>query len=516
MIRLRILVSLLLIVASAITAPRATWAVPLQAVRLPDGVILWTPKEKPGNKPRFFSMVEDLAKILLPDRAELPFDRSIAFLVGVSDYKNLKPLPFVKNDLQDMKDYLLQNGFDQVYVAAEEIVSSDLIESYMMNRFPDELGKRDRLLFYYAGHGADARGRTGYLQFAHARPGDFARSVLAVERVLEWGRVNGAAHMLFLLDTCSSGLAFNPRGSWDESEVRLIQTLSGQGSRSVVTAGTANEESFEVRSASGKGNGVFTRAFLSALEQGKSQGDAPPFLTIEQVVADLQISVSKFAAERRKPLHPNLWTFDDTEYRGSFLFLNPAVRNSSIKESHLSQMRASPRGPSTIPAGGAEKITAAKLTGTVTAAGSGTVTTLAKSWAISSARLRKKPFLLFFWATWCVPCTRDLPELAKLDQRFGDNVMFVGVALDSPSIRERVQEISAKNGLNSRFVQYLAEEGSMARLVFRSDKDVPLPSFAIFDARGELLGSFSGSITETGNMERLTSLLKRAADDKGE
>jgi hypothetical protein len=339
-----LLLALLLAVTGRAVLPQATSGIPIQATHLEDGVVLWTPKETATGKSFFFRTFEDLAQVVLPSRDALPFDRSIAFLVGVSNYRHLRSLPFVRNDLQDMKNYLLQQGgFDQVYVVEDESVSNALIESYMMNKFPADLRERDRLLFYYAGHGADAQGRTGYLLFANAQRGDFARHVLAVSRVLEWGRVNRARHMLFLLDACSSGLAFTARGvarSTADDDRRLVQTMSGRGSRTVVTAGTADEETFEVMSAGSKGNGVFTRALLTALEQGKAEREAPPFLTIGQVVADLQVSVAKFAAENRKSLNPRLWTFDDDEYRGSFLFLNPAVRSAPLSESRLLQVRA--------------------------------------------------------------------------------------------------------------------------------------------------------------------------------
>src|SRR5436305_1331895 len=109
----------------------------IKARRLDDGVILWTPSEPYAKKARFFVMFQDMAKVLLPSNSgALPFDRSIAFLIGVSKYRNLESLPFVENDLRDMKDYLLlRGGFDQVYVASNEVVSHDLIENYMMNKF---------------------------------------------------------------------------------------------------------------------------------------------------------------------------------------------------------------------------------------------------------------------------------------------------------------------------------------------------------------------------------------------
>ncbi|UCE07486.1 MAG: caspase family protein, partial [bacterium] len=144
--------------------------------KLTDGVEHWYRIKPTDEKPWFFQQLENLFDVVLSQRDKLPFGRSVAFLVGVSDYKYLSPdLPFVKNDLHDMRQFLLtKGGFDEVYVASENIVNRDLIEDYIRNKFPRWLKQEDRLLFYYSGHGDDAGGRTGYMQFSNARKNNFA------------------------------------------------------------------------------------------------------------------------------------------------------------------------------------------------------------------------------------------------------------------------------------------------------------------------------------------------------
>lgn len=147
----------------------------IRQVVLKDGVERWYRVKANDPKPLFFQQVEELFKVILPAK-DLPFGVSVAFLVGVSQYDYLAPdLPFVKNDLRDMSEFLLaEGGFDTVYVASEKIVNRDLIEDYMRNKLGRWLNKRDRLFYYYSGHGADSGGKTGYMQFAQAQPGNFA------------------------------------------------------------------------------------------------------------------------------------------------------------------------------------------------------------------------------------------------------------------------------------------------------------------------------------------------------
>ena len=42
----------------------------------------------------------------------------------------------------------------------------------------------------------------------------------------------------------------------------------------------------------------------------------------------------------------------------------------------------------------------------------------------------EKPLLINFWATWCVPCVEEFPDLVKIDKEYKGKIDFITVSLD--------------------------------------------------------------------------------------
>ncbi len=60
--------------------------------------------------------------------------------------------------------------------------------------------------------------------------------------------------------------------------------------------------------------------------------------------------------------------------------------------------------------------------------------------------LRGKVVILDFWATWCAPCKREIPDFIDLQKTYGDRGLVVmGVALDK---RDAVDAFIEQQGIN--------------------------------------------------------------------
>lgn len=286
----------------------------------------------------------------------LPFQRSVAFLVGVSDYKNLKKLPGVGNDLDRMRDFLLnKSGFDQVYVARGAAATPAVVQHYMMDFFhnPANLATEDRLLFYYSGHGDDAGGENPYLQFADALPGSFGdNNVLAVDSYEKWSSRILAKHALFIFDACLAGEAVLSSKGDDDAErtAGLLATLSGKGSRTIVTAGTFNQRAWYAEEQA-TGHSVFTENLLAVLDNPQR----PALISIDEVVGTTGRMAADFARQKKvPPAIPVVREFDQQDSPGRFVFLQPAGRDLKLPANVVTAMGLKAKGADAAPIPGVE------------------------------------------------------------------------------------------------------------------------------------------------------------------
>lgn len=292
---------------------------------LGDGVEHWSVPATRNGESYLTRRFEEMYKVLVPKSSQ-PFGKSVAFLAGVSKYESLPQLPSVHNDIVEMRDLLLNiAGFDEVYVAENDVVNRDLVEHYIKGIIAGTMSRNDRLLFYYSGHGADNQGKTGYLLFGKAQKGQFwGPQVLAIDTLTDWSRELQIQHILFIVDSCASGLAFTAKLGTDLSDKLLLQTLSGNGSRTVLTAGTANEATYAMEDRRHLGNGVFTRSLLEAFELRRESGT--PFITVTDLFSGIEKKMAEFRVNLGKTTTPRMWQLQEADYRGTFVFLNTRAK----------------------------------------------------------------------------------------------------------------------------------------------------------------------------------------------
>jgi len=117
------------------------------------------------------------------------------------------------------------------------------------------------------------------------------------------------------------------------------------------------------------------------------------------------------------------------------------------------------------------------------------------------ADYRGKVVLLHFWATWCVACRHEMPQIEQLWRRHRDDGLVVlGVNVDRgnlPSVRNFVHE----RNLNFPFV--LDPEGTV-----RNRYEVrALPTSYLIDRNGKIIGRIIGE--RKWNGQQATTMIKQ-------
>jgi thiol-disulfide isomerase/thioredoxin len=75
---------------------------------------------------------------------------------------------------------------------------------------------------------------------------------------------------------------------------------------------------------------------------------------------------------------------------------------------------------------------------------------------LSNKDLSGKVTLVNFWATWCPPCREEIPDLIKLQERYKDDLLIIGVSSDEGS-SEMVAKFAAEHGMNYPIVMETPE-----------------------------------------------------------
>jgi len=121
------------------------------------------------------------------------------------------------------------------------------------------------------------------------------------------------------------------------------------------------------------------------------------------------------------------------------------------------------------------------------------------------ARLR----VVNVWATWCVPCVAEMPELRAIDDAFGAEVAMAGVTLDDMipgAKREKVVTFLDKQKIAYPNLYYTGNPDDLGDQL-RFDGEIPIT--IVYDRAGKELWRHQGPIESKQTIAELRELLRR-------
>jgi thiol-disulfide isomerase/thioredoxin len=112
-------------------------------------------------------------------------------------------------------------------------------------------------------------------------------------------------------------------------------------------------------------------------------------------------------------------------------------------------------------------------------------------------RLQGNVVLVNLWATWCIPCIREFPDLSKLQEQYKEQgLKVIGVSLDEPDILDSKVKPFVKERSPS-FATYHSQEPEPEKFVSHLDPGFNgiIPTTYVLDRQGHLKATLMGRKT---------------------
>jgi cytochrome c biogenesis protein CcmG/thiol:disulfide interchange protein DsbE len=114
---------------------------------------------------------------------------------------------------------------------------------------------------------------------------------------------------------------------------------------------------------------------------------------------------------------------------------------------------------------------------------------------------RGKIVILDFWATWCPPCRKGIPDLIELQNEFKEDLVIIGISLDQPSTIGSLKSFIQEYGINYSIV-FGTMEVAMAYGNIQA-----IPTSFVVNRDGEIVEKFVGLVPKSNYINLIGNLI---------
>ena len=124
----------------------------------------------------------------------------------------------------------------------------------------------------------------------------------------------------------------------------------------------------------------------------------------------------------------------------------------------------------------------------------------------SLSALKGRIVILNFWATYCVPCREEMPDLAAIQNEYAAlGVQVIGASTDEASDRPKVLQFIKETKIN--FPIWM---GATASDMTRFGLGEALPGTVVIDKTGKIVKVISGIVNQADLKKQIDSMLETA------
>lgn len=261
------------------------------------------------------------------------YRKSWAVIIGIDKYKTWPRLEFAVHDAKGIKETLKKFGFNNFLELYNEEATKENILRVLGDEMgdPDKVEENDRVIVFFAGHGqtrALPQGRSlGYIIPIEANIENYHSTAISMTNLRDFCELIPAKHLLFVMDSCYSGLALATRGGTDPTMRNYIAEITRRRARQIITAGGADEE---VADGGPNNHSVFTGFLIRGLEERLADMDGNGIITATELSAYLTPQVKSYS--NQTPAFGSLLGNEG----GDFLFIVPEKSSPGTGQKGLS------------------------------------------------------------------------------------------------------------------------------------------------------------------------------------